>query len=195
MARVQGSDNFLTNVWAVLLGVSVSTMPRAPSLRSLFLSWVCFSLAFSTVFQAFLTTFLVDPRYKSPIQNMDELFATGIKLAYDPEHNFVFENVDETEASNVQTRRVNCPSLEVCENWAKYQKNVTILLYDFDAEIGFALGDFSGENSEPLLCRLDDGVYNSDGIAMIMLHGDPLLRRVSEIIDRVVAAGLYILDF
>jgi hypothetical protein len=68
---------------------------------------------------------------------------------------------------------------------------VSILLYDLDAEIGFALGEFAGENSEPLLSRLDDGVYNSDGIAMIILHGDPLLRRVSEIIDRVVAAGLY----
>ena len=41
----------LTNIWAVLLGVSVSKMPRSPSLRSLFLAWVCCSLAFSTVFQ------------------------------------------------------------------------------------------------------------------------------------------------
>ena len=30
----------LTNVWAVIPAVSVSTMPRAPSLRSLFLAWV-----------------------------------------------------------------------------------------------------------------------------------------------------------
>ena len=70
----------LTNVWAVILGVSVSTMPRTPSLRSLFFSWVCFSVAFSTVFQAFLTTFLIDSGYKTPIQNMNELFASGIKL-------------------------------------------------------------------------------------------------------------------
>jgi hypothetical protein len=48
--------NSLINVLAVILGVSVSTMPRTPSLRLLFLAWVCFSLAFSTVFQAFLTT-------------------------------------------------------------------------------------------------------------------------------------------
>jgi hypothetical protein len=143
------------------------------------------------VFQAFLTTFLVDSGYKTPIQNLDQLFSTGIKLAYDAEHNFVFENLEETEASNVQIHRVDCPSFEVCENWAIYQKNVSILLYDFDAETGFARGEYFGENSEPLLCRLDDGVYNSDGIAMIMLYGDPLLRRVSEIIDRVVAAGLY----
>jgi hypothetical protein len=64
----------LTNVWAVIVGVSVSTMPRAPSLRFLFLAWVCFSIAFSTVFQAFLTTFLVESGYKTPIQSMDELF-------------------------------------------------------------------------------------------------------------------------
>jgi hypothetical protein len=57
----------LTNVWAVILGVSVSTMPRSPSLRSLFLAWAVFSVAFSTVFQAFLTTFLIDSSYDTPI--------------------------------------------------------------------------------------------------------------------------------
>jgi hypothetical protein len=44
--------SLLTNVWAVILGVSVSTMPRTPSLRSPLLSWVSFSVAFSTIFQA-----------------------------------------------------------------------------------------------------------------------------------------------
>jgi len=39
----------MTTLWAVILGVLVSTMPRAPSLRLLFLVWVCFSLAFSSV--------------------------------------------------------------------------------------------------------------------------------------------------
>ena len=106
----------LTNVWAVILGVSVSTMPRAPSLRSLFLAWVCFSLAFSTVFQAFLTTYLVDSGYKTPIQNMDEMFASEIKLGYPPEYNFIFQSVDETEASKVQRNRVNCPTHDECLN-------------------------------------------------------------------------------
>ena len=32
--------------------------------------------------------------------------------------------------------------------------------------------------------------YN-EGLSMVMLNGDPLLRRVSEIIDRVVEAGFY----
>jgi hypothetical protein len=181
----------LTNIWAVILGVSVSKMPRASSLRSLFLGWVCFSVAFSTVFQSFLTTFLIDSGYKTPIQNMDELFASGIKLAYPPNYDFIFENGDEREHSIVKRNRVICPSHNICLNWAKYHKNVSILLSDKVAEDNYAGGYFVSENSEPLLCRLEDGVVFSTGLTMIMFHGDPLMRRVSEIIDRVVEAGIY----
>jgi hypothetical protein len=169
----------------------VSTMPRTPSLRLLFLSWVCFSLAFGTVFQAFQITFLIDSGYKAPIQNMDELFASGIRLAYRPEYSFMFENGDEPEASQVKRNRVNCPSYEICENWAKYQKNVSILLLDNLAEDNYGIINYVGRNSEPLLCMLEDGVVFNTGLTMIMLHGDPLMRQVSETIDRVVEAGLY----
>jgi hypothetical protein len=84
-------------------------MPRTPSLRSLFLALVFFSLSFSTVFQAFLTTFLIDSGYKTPIQNMEELFASGITLAYQEGQNIIFDNGDEKEASIVQRSRVNFP--------------------------------------------------------------------------------------
>jgi len=181
----------LTNVWAVILGVAVSTMPRTPSLRSLFFAWVCFSVAFRTVIQAFLTTFLIDSGYKPPIQNMDELFDSRIKLAYPQIYNFMFENGDETEASKVQRNRAYCPSFDVCVEWAKYQKNVSILLTDIVADVNYAIGAFFGEKSEPLVCRLEDGIVFTTGLTMLMFHGDPLIRRVDEIIDRVVAAGIY----
>jgi hypothetical protein len=72
-------------------------MSRTLFLHSLFLAGVYFSLAFSTVFQAFLTTFL-NSGYKTPIQNMDKLFASGVMLSHLTEHSFIFENGDETEA-------------------------------------------------------------------------------------------------
>jgi hypothetical protein len=180
----------LTNVWAVILGVAVSAMPRAPSLRSLFLAWVCFSLAFSTVFQAFLTTFLIDSGYIPPIRNMDELFASGIKLFYHPGYNFIFEKGDESENSKVQRNRVNCPTYDICEKWVIYQ-NVSILVEDKIAEDYYTTGYYIGENSQPFLCRLEDGVVFTTGLTMVMFHGDPLMRRVTEIVDRVVEAGLY----
>ena len=119
----------LTNVWAVILEVSLSTMSRALSLPSLFIAWMCFSLAFSRVFQAFLT-FLIDSGYKSPIQNVDDLFALGIKRAHQTEYSFIFENFDETEPSKLQRICMNWPSYEVCDNWAKSQKNRSKFLLD-----------------------------------------------------------------
>jgi hypothetical protein len=181
----------LTNVWAVILGVSVSTMPRTPSLRSLFLTWVCFSLAFSTVFQAFLTTFLVDSGYKTPIQNMAQLFASGIKLVYPPDYNYIYMKGDETEVTNVIINSVKCPSYDDCVKWALYQNNISLLLTDAEAEKHYASGLFVGQYSEPLMCKLQDGAFYQTGSTMLMSHGDPLMRRVNEIIDRVVEAGIY----
>jgi hypothetical protein len=122
---------------------------------------------------------------------LDELFASGIKFAYPPEFSFTFQNGDETEGSKVERNHVNCPSYEVSMYWAMYQKNVSVLLVDITVEEHYAIGDFVGENSEPLLCKLEDGVFLHTGLTMIMYHGDPLMRRVSEIIDRVVEARLY----
>jgi hypothetical protein len=162
-------------------------MPRAPSLRSLFLAWVCFSIAFSTVFQAFLTTFLTDSGYKTPIQSMDELFVSDMKLAYHPAHSYVFENGNETEASNVRRMKANCSSIEVCVNWAKYYKNVSVFMCDYDFQIQLDNGGYVGGR----LCRMDDGVFFYIQSVMIMFYGEPLLKRINYIFGRVVEAGLY----
>jgi hypothetical protein len=73
---------------------------------------------------------------------MDELFASGIKLAYIPGLDFIFENGDETETLKVQRNRANFQSLDVCLARAKGQKNVSILLNDPYAEESYAHGTF-----------------------------------------------------
>jgi hypothetical protein len=122
---------------------------------------------------------------------MEELFASGIKLAYVPAHSYIFKDGDEKEASNIQRNFANCTTLLVCVEWAKNQKNVSVLFSDHTAELSYAMGYSVGKNSELLLCSLKDGAVFHTGIVMIMLHGDPLLRRVNEIIGRVVEAGIY----
>jgi hypothetical protein len=117
---------------------------------------------------------------------MDELFSSGIRRAYPPEYNFMVENGDETELQKVQRNRVNCPSYGICAEWALYQKNVSILLIDMVTEEHYAAGGYVDENSEPLLCRLEDGVVLNAGRSMIIFYVDPLMVRVNEIIDRVV---------
>jgi hypothetical protein len=66
-------------------------------------------------------------------------------------------------------------------NWAIYQKNISILLVDIVAEEHYAAGAFVGENSEPLLCRLEDEAILNTGLTMLMFQGDPLMKRVNEV--------------
>jgi hypothetical protein len=122
---------------------------------------------------------------------MDELLASGIKLVYEPDFSFIFEIGDDKELSKIHRHLANCPSPWVCEDWAKYQKNVSLLVTDITAEFNYAIGVYVGENSKPLLCKLDDGVVLPNSLTMMMFHGDPLMRRVNDIIDSVVEAGLY----
>jgi hypothetical protein len=135
--------------------------------------------------------FLIDSGYETPIRNLDELFASGSKLAYPQEYEPILKNGDETEALNVRNNRANCPSRVICLKWAIHHKNVSVLQSNIAYEINYASGHYVGENSEPLLCSLEDGAVFNTGLSMLMLHGDPLLRRVTDIIDRVVEAGIY----
>jgi len=119
------------------------------------------------------------------------MFASGIKLAFPDTYNFIVDNGDETEKSIVGKNRVNCPSGLACEIWAMNQRNISILFNDVLAENCYANGSFLGENSEPLMCRLEDGVVYTKGFGMVMLYGDPLMGPVNKIIDRLVQAGIY----
>ena len=67
---------------------------------------------------------------------------------------------------------------------------MAVLLADIFAAERYALCDVVGENCEPLLCGLEDGVVFNTGLTLIMFHGDPLMKRITEIIDRVVEAGV-----
>jgi orotidine-5'-phosphate decarboxylase len=82
--------------------------------------------------------FLIDSGSKTPIQNTDDLFNSGISLAYPPECKFIFENGNETEFSKVEKNHAVCTSYDICENWAKYQKNLSILLDDKFADVNYA---------------------------------------------------------
>ena len=88
---------------------------------------------------------------------------------------------------------MKCPKVayQVCLEWTLYHKNASIFISEVLAELNYAIGKFLSQNSEPLMCRLEDGVLFSSGLTMIMFHGEKLMRRVTEIIDRLVEAGMY----
>jgi hypothetical protein len=181
----------LTNVWAVILGVSVSVMPRTPSLRVLFLAWVCFSLAFNTVFQTFLTTYLIDPGYEPPIENMDQLLGSDMKFSYVPEYRFILEQSNDPNVVTILKNSIDFVSVSDSLDWVLKYKNLSVILDDLSVQEMYGRGELIDDNYKPLLCQIEDGVIKRTGYAMIMLHGNALLLRVNEILRRVLEAGLY----
>jgi len=61
------------NIMSVVLSVSVNTQPRSSPLRLFFFCWLCYSVAISTVFQPYFTTFLIEPGYEEPIKTVEQM--------------------------------------------------------------------------------------------------------------------------
>jgi hypothetical protein len=72
----------IIDVRVLIFGVSISLLPRKVPLRLFLSAWVCYSLAINTVFQAYLTTFLVDPGFEKSIKNLEEIFTSGINYGF-----------------------------------------------------------------------------------------------------------------
>ncbi|KAJ9599649.1 hypothetical protein L9F63_026502 [Diploptera punctata] len=70
--------------WAVLLGVSVPEMPVSSQMRLFFIVYVCYCFAISTVFQAYFTTYLVEPGYETRIKTYEDIKRAGLHLAAIP---------------------------------------------------------------------------------------------------------------
>jgi hypothetical protein len=181
-----------TDAWAVILGVSVSAMPRTLSLHLLSLAWVTFSLPFNAASQTFLTTFLIHAGYHPPIRTTDQMLDSGMKFSYAPEYRFILEENKDSNATNILKNSVDFVPVHDCFIWVLRHKNVSILSDFLSFQGQYDVGNLTDENSKPLFSQIEDWSTKRSGYAMIMLHGSPLMCRVDGIIRHVLEAGLYL---
>ncbi|PSN48896.1 Ionotropic receptor 794 [Blattella germanica] len=73
----------LLNVWSIFAGVGVNKIPASVSLRTLFFSWIAFSICVCTVFQAFITSFFVLQFKERQIETLQELQEDDFTIVYD----------------------------------------------------------------------------------------------------------------
>lgn len=118
------SEYFLT-VWSVIVGVSVPQMPRTGRLRIFFLMWVYYCFAISTVFQAFFTSFLVEPGLQKQTSTLEEMLQSGTKCIYfTRDHDFLSWCVSNTICSNCSNV---CDDTVACLDFFLKSDNYAIL--------------------------------------------------------------------
>ncbi|KAJ9580702.1 hypothetical protein L9F63_024122 [Diploptera punctata] len=69
------------NTWAILLSVAVKEVPTYISVRILFFSWLILSIALTTVFKSFMTSFFIDPGKGHQIDTVEELQKSDLVLS------------------------------------------------------------------------------------------------------------------
>ena len=103
------------NFWAVILEESPSDEPpQVPPIRCVFLMWVLYCWAVNTVYQTFLTSYLVDTGLQRQITSEEELLQSGIKYGI---HKSVLFHIPHL-ASKRYSRRIDCVTFEECQDRA-----------------------------------------------------------------------------
>jgi hypothetical protein len=181
----------ILDVWALILGVSVSPLPRTVPLRVFFSAWVCYSLAINTVFQAYLTTFLVDPGFEKSITSVDEVFTSGTKYGFSAlGFDRLFNDRTNPKSKKILQNRVDCADIFTCVLWtAKYRNISSICAADY-VDYLFYNSEFSDELKDSQYCGLKETPVLVTELLMTLQKGSPFSDRMNEIIDRIRESGI-----
>ncbi|KAJ9576762.1 hypothetical protein L9F63_025343 [Diploptera punctata] len=82
--RDRTNFNFFIISFGLFLNVPAPRIPSGTKLRIILFSWVTLSIAFNTVFQAYMTSFFTEPGRQHQIDNLGELEESDLKLFLDP---------------------------------------------------------------------------------------------------------------
>jgi hypothetical protein len=181
-----------SNIIAVSLSVSVNTQPRSAPLRLFFFCWVCYSVAISTVFQAYLTTFLIEPGYEEPIKNIEQMLKSEMKFGFHYLYRTFFTNASDTVESAFREDGVECPNVRTCFMWATIYRNFSTILTDIDIENYRLMKKWTDENNRPLLCELEDGVVRTFDYAILFRKRSPFFEIIDEVIGHIIEGGFFL---
>lgn len=188
--QVDATRNISANIcdaWAVVLGVSLPQLPRSVYIRIFFIFWVAYSLAINTVYQAFLTSFLTDPGFLTPIRDLDELLDSGIEYGY---LRFIDRYLDASNRIHRQilTGRKECLNTTACLERVAVKRDLAqcVSRQALDYAVFNKFRDASGV---PLIYPFADDFVQYN-VVMYLQKGSPLLDAFNHIISHAVQAGL-----
>jgi hypothetical protein len=151
---------------------------------------VCYSVAISTVFHAYVTTYRIEPRYEEPIKTLDEMLKSERKCCFTEGCETFYVNSSDSVDIAILKDVARCPDYDTCFKWAAAYHNISTILYGFKTESYSQLGNWTDENNRPLLCELEDGLIRTFDYVFLVNEGHPLLEYINDVIGRIVEGGI-----
>jgi hypothetical protein len=175
--------NSTQNIWAIFIGMAARDMPRTAKLRSYFCLFVWYCFIISTLFQTYLTSFLVDPGVKERIRTLNELFQSDLVYHYDKENDGYLKFSFPLYYSRVNLQREECESTEHCLYDFLRTQTFTVIGHSFNVDYTISV------INNPELCTLDDAIYKLS-FAMHFVKGSHFVDKFSDILHGILQGGL-----
>jgi hypothetical protein len=173
------------NFWAIILGVSTcDEVPNNTTTRATFLLWVLYSLVINTVFQTFLTTFLINPGLEHEISTVDELLTSGIQLKI-PQT--IDSLIPELKSSRYARRKI-CRNISSCFHRLASERNLAVLSSKYHTEYNEAVKYMNSDGTSPF-CHLQE-TFSLQFVTMVVRKGSFLLDKFNGLISSLTEAGL-----
>ncbi|PSN45722.1 Ionotropic receptor 208 [Blattella germanica] len=178
--------NCFTNLWAVILGISATEdIPKKTTIRMVFLLWVMYSLAVNTVYQTFLTSYMIDPGLQHQISSEDELLESNMDYGFVRTLPVLIPDLQAQRYSRKQL----CADIEKCIRRMARKKDFAVLHSKYSTDYS-AYVRYVDSNGNPLFCHLDE-TYSRQYVTMSVKKGHLLLGIYNRVIKAVIEGGFY----
>ncbi|PSN56161.1 Ionotropic receptor 234 [Blattella germanica] len=173
----------MLSIWAVYLGDGSPNEPKEMVVRLFFLSWILQAFAINTVFQAFFTSYQIDPGRQHQIADFDEFQASKPTYCYPQPLEFFFN----PEVMKTMIPHPFCIPIVCLEYVVQHKRSGLFWGREF---FKYSLdGTVKRVNGRELY------IFNYDvGESSFVFYtqkGFPLFPRMNEIVERIFEAGLY----
>ncbi|PNF38683.1 hypothetical protein B7P43_G17881 [Cryptotermes secundus] len=197
--RIQENASFkrfvdaVQDVWALILGVSILSLPLTNPLRLFFSAWICYSLAINTVFQAYLTTYLVDPGFEKSITSTEEDFTSGTKYGFSSTYfDRNFNDIADSKDVEILGNRIDCVDMVTCLLLTAKYRNISTICNTGLVDYLYYGSKYSDKFRGSRPGELKEMPVLVTDLLMALQKGSTFLDRVNEIIYRLVESGISI---
>jgi len=182
--------NCVSSMWATFLGVSTPYTPRRTPTRMFLISWIWYCLAINIIFQAFLTSFLIEPGFQHQMNSIEEILTSKMKYGYNELIDVVVRGSADALSKIILQDRMACNegNKPPCLDWVAYHNNFSLLcsktLLDY-----LLTREYVDRNGKPLICQAG-GVFFPLNYVTYMEKWNPLLNRFNDMITRILESGI-----
>jgi hypothetical protein len=143
------------------------------------------------VFQAYLTTFLIEPGYEEPIRTVEQMLKSEKIFGFYRLYDVFFTNISDPAGSAIIKDAVKCTDESTCFIWAAVYHNISAPIRDLDVDIYRARGEWTDKNSRPLLCELDSGVVRTIRFAILYKKGIAFFEFMDDVLSHIIEGGIF----